>query len=144
MGGTKIIVLQMKELIKTVIFAVIGLILIIALVYFFLPKGDKAEENAIYTPGTYSSQIILQNDTPIDIVVTVSESEILKLDMAELNEEQISLYPLLQPTFNDLSAEVVKNQTVDINLKNDDSVTKQVLLEAIKLAVNKAVDSNSI
>ena len=38
MGGTRIIVVQLKQLIKTAIFSVIGLILIVMLIYLFVPK----------------------------------------------------------------------------------------------------------
>ena len=39
---TKIVVLQMKEVIYTAIFAVLGVLLIILFIYMFLPK-DKSE-----------------------------------------------------------------------------------------------------
>ncbi|MDR2940514.1 MAG: hypothetical protein LBV08_09375 [Clostridiales bacterium] len=145
MGGTKIFVLQMKEIIRTVIFTLIGLVLIIAIVYFLLPKGvGNSNESTLYTPGTYTSQIVLQDNTPIDVRVTVSGDEILELNIAELSDEQTLLYPLLKPTFEELSQEIVGSQTLNVSVGNDDSITKQVLLQAIKTAVNKAIETGTL
>ena len=46
MHGTKIIVLRMKELIYTAIFAGVGIILLLLIVYLFVGKG-RSEVNKI-------------------------------------------------------------------------------------------------
>ena len=54
---TKIIVLHMKEIIYTAIFAALGILLIILLVIMFRPgKGtDTTGTEKQYTPGIYTS-----------------------------------------------------------------------------------------
>ena len=53
---TKIIVLHMREIIYTVVFAVLALILILLLFFMFGPKKEeKKTSGQTYTPGTYSS-----------------------------------------------------------------------------------------
>ena len=39
MKGTKIIVIKLRELIKTALFITVGIILLIALIYLFMPKN---------------------------------------------------------------------------------------------------------
>ena len=48
---TKIVVLHMKEIIYTVIFAVLAIILILLLIFMFRPEHRSAsKDNRIYTP----------------------------------------------------------------------------------------------
>lgn len=46
-GKTKIVVLHMKELIYTGIFAVLGILFVILLVMMFLPKGKDSGDNTV-------------------------------------------------------------------------------------------------
>lgn len=51
---TKIVVLHMKELIYTAIFAVLGILLILLLIFMFLPDDNtdgKTEETMQYVAG---------------------------------------------------------------------------------------------
>ena len=56
---TKIVVLHLKELIYTAIFAVLGILLILLLIFMFLPdkKEKSAAETMQYTAGVYTSSI---------------------------------------------------------------------------------------
>ncbi len=48
---TKIVVLHMKEIIYTVIFAVLAIVLILLLIFMFRPEHRSAsKDNRIYTP----------------------------------------------------------------------------------------------
>lgn len=49
MHGTKIIVLRMKELIYTAIFAGVGIILLLLIVYLFVGKGDQKINKILLT-----------------------------------------------------------------------------------------------
>ena len=40
MSGTKFVVVKMKELVKTAVFAVLGVVILAGLIYFFLHLGD--------------------------------------------------------------------------------------------------------
>lgn len=135
MGSTRIFVVHLKELIKTLIFIVLGIILISLLVYFFIPKDKK--ETAVFTPGSYSTSIIL-NDNPLEVVVTVGENEIQSVELLNMNEEQAVFYPLMQPTLNAIADEIVKNQTLDIAIPAETEYTSGLLLKAVDMALAKA------
>jgi len=148
MAGTKIFVLQLKDVIKTTLFAVVGLVLILLLVYLFVPHSKDTESTggagALYIPGTYSSQILL-NDSPVTVDVTVSADEILTVKMKDLGETQAVFYPLVKPVMDTLAKEIVEYQTTDITPSSDYPVTGKVLLDAVQTALNKArIDSGII
>lgn len=68
MAKTKIIVIQTKELIYTAIFAGLGILLILLLVFMFLPSkssdDNKTEQTgSTYAPGVYTSQVKLGEST---------------------------------------------------------------------------------
>ena len=59
---TKIVVLHLKEVVYTAIFAVLGILLILLLIFMFLPddKDKAAEETMKYTAGVYTSAASLK------------------------------------------------------------------------------------
>jgi len=140
MGGTKFIVLQLRELIKGGIFAVIGLIFIIMLVYFFIPKNSNVndESSVLFTPGTYSSEISLHNTPNFNLEVTVTENEIISVRFVDLTDTHTTFYPLLEPTMNELSEAVLDRQTTNITPPEGNELTGMVLLHAIDTALVKA------
>lgn len=132
---TKIVVIKFKELIKTAVFAVIGIAVIIFLIYIFIPKTGK--QQALYTPGTYSASIILHNN-PIEVDVTVSETEIKDIQLLNMGETQEVFYPLLEPSMDELAAEIIKNQSTEITASADKSTTYDILLSAVDYALAQA------
>ena len=83
---TKIVVLHMKEIIYTVIFAVLAIILILLLIFMFRPEHRSAsKDNRIYTPGIYTSDITL-NNTALEVEVTVDESHINSIRFTNLSQ----------------------------------------------------------
>lgn len=141
MGGTKIFVLQLKELIKSAIFALAGLVLIILLIYLFVPRSKEEPVNAstvvLYQPGTYSSEIILHNN-PVQVDVTVSDNEIISVTMQNMAETQEVFYPLFEPAMETLSQAILENQTLEITPSADYPVTGGILLKAVNAALEQA------
>jgi len=142
MAGTRIFVLQLKDVIKTTLIAVMGLAVILLLVYLFVPHSKDTEptggSGALYVPGTYSAQIML-NKTPVNVDVTVSSDEIQNVKMSNLAETQAVFYPLVQPAMDTLSKEIVEYQTTDISPSTDYPITGQILLKAVQSALDKAI-----
>ncbi|MDR2648618.1 MAG: hypothetical protein LBB94_02720 [Clostridiales bacterium] len=141
MAGTRIFVLQLKDLIKTTLFAVLGLVLILLLVYLFVPRGKDTEpagSGALYIPGTYSAEIIL-NDSPVAVNVTVSADEILTVQMKSLEETQAVFYPLVRPVMETLAKEIVEYQTADLTPSSEYPVTGRIILDAVQTALDKAI-----
>jgi Uncharacterized protein conserved in bacteria len=139
MGTTKIIVLHLKQIIKSCVFTLIGLILIGLLIFVFIPKNKEENQktSSIYTPGIYSSQIILHNK-PVNIEVNVNENEILAIKLNDINETQEVFYPLFKPTMEMLSREIIHYQSLDIPTINDYAVTGKILISAVDNALQKA------
>ncbi len=150
MGDTKIFVVQLKEIVKLAIYAIIGIAIIALLVYFFMPKKNGTEpqprqqqqSHAAYVPGTYSIELLLAN-SPVNVDVTVSENEILAVRLKDTADMQEAFYPLLNPTMEVLSAEIVRYQTPEIVNASEYDVTNKVLLDAVKMALATAADSSA-
>lgn len=137
---TKIVVLHLKEVIYTAIFAVLGILLIILLIFMFLPdnKEEATKETMKYTAGVYTSSIQL-NDNAIDVEVVVDESHINSITLVNLDESTAAMYPLMQPTLDNITQQVYEKQSLeDISYGDDSQYTSMVLLNAIQAALDKA------
>ena len=136
---TKIVVLHMKEIIYTVLFAVLAIVLIFLLVFMFLPhKKDSAATEEKYIPGVYTSTVTL-NSTPLEVEVTVDESHINSIRFSNLDETVAAMYPLIQPTIEDIAEQVYEKQSLeDIEYSSDSPYTSQVIINAIDDAIKNA------
>ncbi len=123
----------MKHSIKLIcagIFAVLGIILLATL---FFPKHKDT-----YRPGTYTTSLTL-NDNMIEIEVTVDEETIKSIRMVNLEEDTITMFPLIEPTFEELVSQIYENQSLEgIGYSDESKYTSTVLLEAIKECLAKA------
>ncbi len=150
---TKIVVLHMKELIYTGIFAILGILFVILLVVMFLPdreekpaqdevSGSTAAE-PLYTPGIYTTELVLGSQA-IDVEVIVDENNITSIRMVNLNDAVTTMYPLLEPTFDSICRQVYELQSLDqVTYTSESKYTSLVLLEAIRNSLNKASASPS-
>ena len=153
---TKIIVLHMKELIYTGIFAVLGILFVILLVVMFLPdkkespapeqnqpSTDATNTDTLYIPGIYTTELVLGSQA-IDVEVIVDEDAITSIRMVNLNDAVTTMYPLLEPTFDSICHQVYELQSLDqVTYTADTKYTSLVLLEAIQTSLNKATPSPS-
>lgn len=161
---TKIVVLHMKELIYTGIFAVLGILFIILLVIMFLPdKEDSSGTDApaetetpgnstnapddtspadgavsLYIPGVYNTELVLGDQT-LNVQVMVNRDTITSIQLVNLSDAVTTMYPLLQPAFDSLSKQICEQQSLDnISYDMDSKYTSLVLLEAIRNSLEKA------
>ncbi len=137
---TKIVVLHMKEIIYTAIFAALGIILIVLLVIMFRPDGDESitDTGRRYTPGIYTSSLTL-NNTNLEVEVSVDESHINSIRFSNLDETVTTMYPLIQPAIEEIAEQVYETQSLDeVTLSEDTPYTSQIILDAIRDAVEKA------
>ncbi|MCI8543050.1 hypothetical protein [Acetatifactor aquisgranensis] len=159
---TKIVVLHMKELIYTAIFAVLGILFIVLLAMMFLPDKDKdkdrsgepraedasgpepvmAEVSSLYIPGIYTTELVLGSET-VDVEVIVDKDSITSIRLAGLNEDVTTVYPLLQPTLDSICEQVYESQSLEsITYTAESKYTSLVLLEAIQASLDKAAAQN--
>lgn len=139
-GKTKIVVLHMKEVVYTIIFLVLALLMALIM---FLMFGAKKEETAstaasLYQPGVYTSTIAL-NDNTFDLEVTVDADRIKSIRMVNLSESTTAMFPLMEPTLENLAGQIYTTQSVEnISYAEDNKYTSLLLLNAITQALNKA------
>lgn len=137
---TRIVVLHMKEIIYTAIFAVLAIILITLLACMFFPR-DKAVTSGEpkYAPGVYTSEVTL-NNTALEVEVTVDESHINSIRFSNLDETVTTMYPLIQPTIEDIAEQVYDKQSLDdIEYSQENPYTSQIIIGAINDALEKAI-----
>ncbi|MCM1089581.1 MAG: hypothetical protein NC092_09015 [Butyrivibrio sp.] len=156
---TKIVVLHMKELIYTGVFAALGILLVILLVVMFLPGKEEetpatpdtppqTEEPATdtvtttsaapYIPGIYTTELVLGGQT-IDVEVIVSQEAISSIRLVNLSESVTTMYPLLEPALESICSQVYETQSLEnISYTSDNKYTSLVLIEAIRNSLNKA------
>ncbi len=136
---TKIVVLHMKEIIYTAVFAVFAIILILLLLVMFLPKAKETGGKAVnYQAGVYNSDLTLGN-TALTVEVTVNESEITSIRFANLDETVTAAYPLIQPAIEEIAQQIIDTQSLEnISYSEENPYTSQVILNAVKEALKKA------
>lgn len=140
---TKIVVLHLKELIYTGVFAALGILFIILLIIMLIPKKNTETESMqsaspTYVPGIYNTSLIVGGSS-VDVEVTVDETSINDIRMINLNETVATMYPLLEPSLETIAAQILENQSLDsITYAEDNKYTSMVLLNAIKHSLEKA------
>ncbi len=148
---TKIVVLHMKELIYTGIFAVLGILFVVLLIMMFLPdkenppsqEPDITETASLYIPGIYTTELVLGSQS-IDVEVIVDKASITSIRMVNLNDAVTTMYPLLQPTFDSICEQVIEQQSLEhITYTSDSKYTSLVLLQAIQTSLDKAAVPDS-
>ncbi|MCI8634407.1 MAG: hypothetical protein HFJ05_02225 [Eubacterium sp.] len=129
----------MKEMIYTLIFAGLGILLILLLIFMFLPKQrDKTAETMKYVAGVYTSTIQF-NDNTIDVQVVVDESRINSISLVNLDETVTTMYPLMQPVVESVADQIIaKQSTENISYSEDNQYTSMIVLNAVNNALEKA------
>ena len=130
----------MKELIYTAIFVGLGILLIMLLLFMFLPKKEKdnSVETMKYVAGVYTSSILF-NDSALDVQVIVDENKINSISLVNLNETVATMYPLVEPALEEVADQIIKTQSVEnISYQADNQYTTIMLLNAVENALEKA------
>ena len=110
---TRIVVLHMKEIIYTAVFALLGILLIILLAFMFFPKQKDAKKHEQrYIPGIYTSTITL-NNTTLEVEVSLDSSHINAIRFTNLDESVATMYPLAQPTIEYIAEQIYETQSLE-------------------------------
>lgn len=141
---TKIVVLRMKEIIYTAIF--IGLAIFLILLFFFMFRSEKEAQAptaesvspAVYAPGVYSASLSLGRQN-VNVEVAVSPDRISAVTLVPLSDSVAAMYPLIQPSMDALSAQILESQSLEgLEYPAGSQYTSMALMNAIKTAVAKA------
>ena len=140
---TRIVVLHLKELIYTGIFAVLGILFLLLLIIMFLPGKSQTpegggEESDRFVPGKYTTSVILGNSS-IDVEVVVDANNINSIRLVNLDEAVTTMYPLMEPALEELSDQIISTQSLEnLTYSSQSHYTSTALLGAIERALEKA------
>lgn len=141
MAKTKIVVIHLKEIIYTVIFAALGILLILLLIYMFWPdKSDEvlSNENEIYRAGIWTSSTTL-GDMAINLEVVVDKDHINSVKITNIDETITTMFPLIAPSLEAVAMQLYDDVPLsEIKYQEDSKYTQQLLVEAIGVALDKA------
>ncbi len=139
MANTKIVVIQLKEIIYTVIFVALGILLILLLISMFKPdKKDSQETSALYKPGKWATAVEL-SDAVINLEVVLDEDHINSVNIINLDETVTAMYPLVQPSLEKINLQLSEGIPLDeITLSEDSKYTETLLIDAIATVLEKA------
>ena len=139
MANTKIVVIQLKEIIYTVIFVALGILLILLLISMFKPdKKDSQETSALYKPGKWATAVEL-SDAIINLEVVLDEDHINSVNIINLDETVTAMYPLVQPSLEKINLQLSEGIPLDeITLSEDSKYTETLLIDAIATVLEKA------
>lgn len=138
MSKTRIVVIQMKEIVYTAIFVGLGILLILLLVFMFLPKNKKTSEQAQYIPGVYTHQITL-GESSLNVEVVVDENHINNVSITNLSDSITTMYPVVKPALDDISKQLANNVSLDkIKISENCKYTELLLLQGVERALVKA------
>ncbi|BCJ97673.1 hypothetical protein [Anaerocolumna chitinilytica] len=147
MANTKIVVLHLKEIIYTVLFAGLGILLIILLVIMFVSKNnDKSDSttDARYIPGVYTSTFVL-NDTSLNLEVIVDRDHINSVRIVNIDDAITTMFPLVEPTLEKIADQLYNGTDIkDVEISNDSKYTENYLVNAIKSTLAKAEPSSNV
>ena len=120
---------------------------LVLLIVMFLPDKKEnqetmapgvTEETVKYVPGVYTTSLIL-NGNVVEIEVTVDEYNINSVRLKNLDDAVTTMYPLLEPAFDNLATQIVENQSLsNLTFPEENQYTSMVLEEAIYNTFEKA------
>lgn len=138
---TKILVFKMKEIIYTIVFAVLAILLIIFLVLIIKGHSKKSIESAkksTFSPGIYEASIVLSSN-PVNIEVVVDHEQIKSISMVNVSEAVTTMYPLISSSLTEIASQIVQNNSTENLVFNDENkYTSIILVNAINTALCKA------
>ena len=138
---TKIVVLRSKELLYTILLLFVGILIILVLLSLFLPSdSDSVSQDSadLYVPGVYSTTLQLGN-AAAQLQVTVDADHINGIELINLDEAITTMYPLMEPCLDELTAKVLDQQGLDnVSYSSESKYTSIMLLNAISQSLDQA------
>lgn len=137
---TKIVVFKARELIYTGIFVVLGILLILLLIFMFIPSKEqkKTKQTSGYIDGTYTSPLKL-GENELELRVTVKNQKPQSVTLKHLNKSIKTMYPLVEPSLEEINKQLPKIKNIDnIKFEKQNQYTNTILKQAMKNALKQA------
>ena len=85
----------------------------------------------MYIPGVYSSTVNLSN-AAFEIKMTFDENHINDISINNMSDSVSAMYPLLMPTFEEITNQIIQNNSTEkISCPDTSQYTGQLLLNHI-------------
>lgn len=138
MSRTRIVILQMRELIYTAIFVGLGIFLVVLLVIMFWPgksDGNQAsleqEPEQIYEAGIYTKELKI-GDATVNLQLCLDENQVKSVELINLDETVETMYPLMAPTVEKISKQLSAGSSVEeIVLTEEAQYTEKIIVETV-------------
>lgn len=133
--GAKIVVVRLRTIIKYALCIAAAAAVIITLINIF----GSDDKRTAYIPGTYSAEIVLHSH-PVSVQVTVDKHSITDVSMVDMGDTEAVFYPVFEQSFDDIAQQIITLQsTEDVQLTDDNTITGGIILDAVDMALKKAV-----
>ena len=136
----KIVILKRRQLLLCAILLIIAVVIVLAVsIGRKRNSGDNITlEDARYTPGLYHSDIQLSEYT-LNLELAVDRDCIKSVNITNLDEEILSMYPLIEPSLQAVSEQLIGGVAIDaVTISEDSKFTQMMLIEAIGSMLEKA------
>lgn len=144
MSKTKIVILQMKEIVYTAIFVGLGILLLVLLFFMFWPSGKSASKSdvskktdAIYEAGIYNEELTI-GENKVEIQVTLDEDRVKSVMVVNNDDEVSAMYPLMKPSVKNISKQLAAGVSIDeVVLSDESQYTEKLILNKVKAVMNE-------
>lgn len=139
MAGTRIVVLQSKKVIYSMILIALGILAIIILIMMFVPGKDKNGETASvpndieqeYEAGVYTKEIQI-GDTMVNLQLSLDENNVKSVELVNLDESVETMYPLMQPTVEKISKQLAAGKSMEeIVISEESQYTEKLIVQSV-------------
>ena len=144
MSKTRIVILQLRELIFTGIFVGLGIVLLILLFIMFWPgKSEKDEaslsnqSDKVYEAGGYTQELQI-GDATLNLQLSLDEDRVKSVEIVNLDESVETMYPLMKPTVEEISNQLAAGKSMDEIVVSDESqYTEKVIVDAVSKMITE-------
>lgn len=139
MAGTRIVVLQSKKVIYSLVLLGLSILVIVLLVIMLLPGKDKNGETASvpheieqqYEAGVYTKEIQI-GDALINLQLSLDEDNVKSVELVNLDESVETMYPLMQPTVEKISKQLSAGKSMDeIVISEESQYTEKLIVQSV-------------
>lgn len=155
MSRTRIVILQLKEIVYTAIFVCLGILLLTLLFFMFWPEKDSktvskstppvssAESGMSFQAGVYNKELSL-GDSQINIQVALDSDRVKSVEIVNLEESVETMYPLIKPAVKEISDQLVQGVSPEeVVLPDDSPYTSQMVLDSVNEIMTEASSQNN-
>ncbi|MBM6830151.1 hypothetical protein H9X85_11220 [Anaerotignum lactatifermentans] len=137
MRHTKFVVVKMRELLKTAVFAVLGVVILAGLITFFLRMGSGEESAGLYRDGSYEAALETGSVDAV-VCVQIEKGKVKDVTLKETSEALTVMYPLVETAVEEVRQEV-KGKAPDLeDTAQWDTYSQQTVWEAVAQCLSEA------